>query len=76
MGRADRTLYTSIRRIVQQFYVHKIPFMGPAGTDLVCWNLDPISSLQSWFRHPAGAIRFEGLPRNNETTQNLHSLYL
>jgi len=60
MGKAERTLYTSARRIVQAFQSEQIPFTGAAGTELVCWSLDPVACLKSWFRRPSGAIGFEG----------------
>ena len=60
MGPAERTLYASVRRIVRAFDAHAIPFTGPAGTDLVCWNLDPVAALAAAFRRP-GAASFEGM---------------
>ncbi len=59
MGRADQILYSSARRILRKFHVNEIPFTGPVGTDLICWNLDPVSCLKSWFRRP-GPVGFEG----------------
>ena len=60
MGRPERALYHSARRLLRRYQAEDIPFTGVAGTNLVTWNLNPAGSLQSWFHRPGNHASLEG----------------
>jgi hypothetical protein len=51
MGRPEKALYASAQRLLRRFESERIPFIGPIGSDLVAWNLNPATSLTAWFNH-------------------------
>ena len=61
MGRPEKALYTSAQRLLQRFEAERIPFIGPIGSNLVAWNLNPATSLNAWFhRQPSDGTSLEG----------------
>ncbi|KAG7668599.1 hypothetical protein Ndes2526B_g03781 [Nannochloris sp. 'desiccata'] len=65
MGRPEKALYASAQRLLRRFEAEQIPFIGPIGSDLVAWNLNPATSLTAWFHRdstaPGSASLEEGL---------------
>jgi len=73
MGRPEKALYASAQRLLRRFESERIPFIGPIGSDLVAWNLNPATSLTAWFHRQATAPGATSLEEGLQLLSRLES---